>query len=84
MRPGPPPPNPHTPPPRPFPTHTHPPFHPFAAREFVRQCCLLLGQAQDSPLLVTAAAGAAALPTLLKLATVISDKASSSCSACKG
>ncbi|KAL4442413.1 hypothetical protein ABPG77_004997 [Micractinium sp. CCAP 211/92] len=42
------------------------------AREFVRQCCLLLGQAQDSPLLVTAAAGAAALPTLLKLATVIS------------
>ncbi|KAL4447903.1 hypothetical protein ABPG75_005122 [Micractinium tetrahymenae] len=44
------------------------------AREFVRQCCLLLGQAQDSPLLVTVAAGAAALPTLLKLATVISDQ----------
>lgn len=41
----------------------------------MRQCCLLLGQAQDSPLLVTAAAGAAALPTLLKLASVISDQA---------
>ena len=35
---------------------------------------MLLGQAQDSPLLVTVAAGAAALPTLLKLATVISDQ----------
>lgn len=44
------------------------------ARDFVRQCCVLLGQAQDSPLLVTVAAGAAALPTLLKLATVISDQ----------
>ena len=41
------------------------------AGDFVRQCCLLLGQAQDSPLLVTAAAGAAALPTLLKLAAVM-------------
>ena len=46
-----------------------------AARDFVRQCCVLLGQAQDSPLLVTVAAGAAALPTLLKLATVISEQA---------
>ena len=45
-----------------------------AARDFVRQCCVLLGQAQDSPLLVTVAAGAAALPTLLKLATVIGDQ----------
>lgn len=44
------------------------------ARDFVRQCCVLLGQAQDSPLLVTVAAGAAALPTLLKLATVIGDQ----------
>ena len=35
---------------------------------------MLLGQAQDSPLLVTVAAGAAALPTLLKLAAVISDQ----------
>lgn len=42
------------------------------ARDFVRQSCGLLGQAQDSPLLVTAAAGSAALPTLLKLASVVS------------
>ena len=53
--------------------HPHP-TPPAAAREFVRQCCLLLGQAQDSPLLVSVAAGAAALPTLLKLAAVISDQ----------
>ncbi len=45
-----------------------------AARDFVRQCCVLLGQAQDSPLLVTVAAGAAALPTLLKLATVMGEQ----------
>ncbi|PRW51023.1 RMD5-like protein A isoform A [Chlorella sorokiniana] len=44
------------------------------AREFVRQCCVLLGQAQDSPLLVTVAAGAAALPTLLKLAAVMGEQ----------
>ena len=42
------------------------------ARDFARQCCALLGQAQDSPLLVATAAGAAALPTLLKLANVSS------------
>lgn len=54
------------------PAHSHPPSH--AARDFVRQCCVLLGQAQDSPLLVTVAAGAAALPTLLKLAAVIGDQ----------
>ncbi|GAB4815761.1 hypothetical protein N2152v2_002807 [Parachlorella kessleri] len=41
------------------------------ARDFVRQSCALLGQAQDSPLLVTVAAGSAALPTLLKLASVV-------------
>ena len=44
---------------------------------------MLLGQAQDSPLLVTVAAGAAALPTLLKLATVISDQVlTSACGCC--
>jgi hypothetical protein len=42
------------------------------AVEFRRQSCSLIGQAQDSPLLVTTAAGAAALPTLLKLASVVS------------
>ena len=40
--------------------------------DFQRQSCWLMGQAQDSPLLVTTAAGAAALPTLLKLASVVS------------
>lgn len=39
-------------------------------KDFVRQCCALLGQAQDSPLLVAVAAGSAALPTLLKLASL--------------
>ena len=47
---------------------------PPAARDFVRQCCVLLGQAQDSPLLVAVAAGGAALPTLLKLASVMGDQ----------
>lgn len=42
------------------------------ALDFQRQSCWLMGQAQDSPLLVTTAAGAAALPTLLKLASVVS------------
>ncbi|EIE20259.1 hypothetical protein COCSUDRAFT_37929 [Coccomyxa subellipsoidea C-169] len=42
-----------------------------AAREFARQCCGLLGQACESPLLVAVAAGSIALPTLLKLATVM-------------
>lgn len=42
-----------------------------AAVEFKKQCCALLGQAQNSPLLITIAAGAAALPTLLKLASVV-------------
>jgi len=42
------------------------------AVDFRRQSCSLIGQAQDSPLLVTTSAGAAALPTLLKLASVAS------------
>ncbi|KAL4529565.1 hypothetical protein Ndes2526B_g04372 [Nannochloris sp. 'desiccata'] len=42
------------------------------AVEFRRRSCFLIGQAQDSPLLVTISAGAAALPTLLKLASVVS------------
>jgi hypothetical protein len=43
-----------------------------AARDFARQACALLGRAQDSPLLVAVAAGGAALPTLLKLASLVS------------
>ncbi|KAK9802922.1 hypothetical protein WJX73_007664 [Symbiochloris irregularis] len=42
-----------------------------AAREFARQCCSLLGQAYESPLLVVVSAGSLALPTLLKLAGVM-------------
>jgi hypothetical protein len=42
------------------------------AVDFRRQSCSLIGQAQDSPLLVTISAGAAALPTLLKFASVAS------------
>ncbi|KAK9833790.1 hypothetical protein WJX74_005894 [Apatococcus lobatus] len=42
------------------------------AQDFARQCCGLLGQATLSPLLVTVAAGTMALPTLLKLASVLS------------
>jgi hypothetical protein len=42
------------------------------AVDFRRHSCSLIGQAQDSPLLVTTSAGAAALPTLLKLASVVS------------
>lgn len=45
------------------------------ACEFARQCCSLLGQAYESPLLVTIAAGSLALPTLLKLASVMAGQA---------
>jgi len=38
-----------------------------AAEEVARQSCALLGQASESPLLVSVAAGAAVLPTLLKV-----------------
>lgn len=41
------------------------------AEDFLAQSCALIGQAQSSPLLVTVAAGAVALPTLLKLASVM-------------
>lgn len=41
------------------------------AHEFTRQCCGLLGQAYESPLLVCVAAGSVALPTLLKLASKV-------------
>ncbi|KAF5842388.1 CTLH/CRA C-terminal to lish motif domain-containing protein [Dunaliella salina] len=41
------------------------------AQEFVRQACSLMGQAYESPLAVSVAAGALALPPLLKLASVM-------------
>ncbi|CAM6088149.1 unnamed protein product [Calypogeia fissa] len=44
------------------------------ALEFTRECCSLLGQAYQSPLQVTLSAGSQALPTLLKLATVMANK----------
>ena len=39
-------------------------------REFRRQFCFVIGKPQDSPLMVTASAGAHVLPTLLKYAKV--------------
>jgi hypothetical protein len=44
------------------------------ALEFTRECCNLLGQAYESPLQVTVSAGSQALPTLIKLATVMANK----------
>lgn len=44
------------------------------AQRFTRECCSLLGQSYESPLYVTLAAGSQALPTLLKMATVLTSK----------
>jgi hypothetical protein len=44
------------------------------ALEFTRECCNLLGQAYESPLQVTVSAGSQALPTLIKLVTVMANK----------
>ena len=43
-------------------------------QDFMRECCNLMGQACESPLLVTSAAGALAIPTLAKFATVMAKK----------
>lgn len=42
--------------------------------EFTRECCSILGQSYESPLQVTISAGAQALPTLLKMVTVLASK----------
>lgn len=44
------------------------------SQKFTRECCSLLGQSYESPLYVTLAAGSQALPTLLKMATVLASK----------
>lgn len=44
------------------------------AQKFTRECCSLLGQSYESPLHVTLLAGSQALPTLLKMATVLASK----------
>ncbi|KAH7351632.1 hypothetical protein KP509_19G006900 [Ceratopteris richardii] len=44
------------------------------AYKFIRECCSFLGQSYESPLQVTLAAGMQALPTLLKMATVLASK----------
>jgi hypothetical protein len=44
-----------------------------AAAEFRRECCCQLGQSLESPLRVTISAGALALPTLLKWATLLAE-----------
>eukprot|EP00249_Psilotum_nudum_P021082 c27964_g1_i1 orf=232-1377(-) len=44
------------------------------AMDFTRECCSLLGQSYESPLHVAISAGIQALPTLLKMATVLANK----------
>ncbi|KAI9842765.1 MAG: hypothetical protein M1837_006948 [Sclerophora amabilis] len=44
------------------------------AHSFTREFCSLLGLSADSPLYVAATAGAIALPTLLKLASIMKEK----------
>lgn len=44
------------------------------ASSFAREFCFLLGLSADSPLYVAATAGAIALPTLLKLQTIMKEK----------
>lgn len=43
-------------------------------QSFVRECCNTMGQACESPLLVTSAAGALAIPTLAKFAALMAKK----------
>jgi len=43
-------------------------------QSFMRECCNAMGQACESPLLVASAAGALAIPTLAKFATVMGNK----------
>jgi hypothetical protein len=45
-----------------------------AANAFTREFCSLLGLSADSPLYIAATAGAIALPTLVKLASIIKEK----------
>lgn len=45
-----------------------------AARSFTREFCSVLGLSADSPLYLAATAGAIALPTLLKLASIMKEK----------
>eukprot|EP00877_Chromochloris_zofingiensis_P001811 jgi/Chrzof1/11630/Cz06g02260.t1 len=52
------------------------------AQEFTKQACSLMGQAFESPLAVTVAAGSVALPALLKLAQVM-EKNGQDLSACE-
>eukprot|EP00249_Psilotum_nudum_P017319 c26259_g1_i1 orf=253-1398(-) len=44
------------------------------AMDFTRECCSLLCQSYESPLCVTISAGSQALPTLLKMVTVLASK----------
>mmetsp|Transcript_35668 Transcript_35668/g.77606 ORF Transcript_35668/g.77606 Transcript_35668/m.77606 type:complete len:388 (-) Transcript_35668:80-1243(-) len=43
-------------------------------QDFMRECCNVMGQACESPLLVASAAGALAIPTLAKFAMVMGKK----------
>ncbi len=44
------------------------------ARSFTREFCSVLGLSADSPLYIAATAGAIAMPTLLKMASIMKDK----------
>ena len=46
----------------------------YLANAFVKEFCSLLGLSAESPLYIAATAGAIALPTLLKLQTIMKDK----------
>ena len=48
-----------------------------AAHLFTRECCALLGTASESPLAVLIGAGTAALPTLVKMTSVVAAKGQS-------
>ncbi|KJE93463.1 hypothetical protein CAOG_04251 [Capsaspora owczarzaki ATCC 30864] len=48
------------------------------AHAFTRDCCAMLGMTYDSPLFVSFLAGCAALPTLLKMASVMQGRGASS------
>jgi hypothetical protein len=51
---------------------TYPEMWEEIGKKFAREACSLLGEAYESPLKITLSAGSSALPTLLKMATVLS------------
>lgn len=58
----------------PYPDLSHPTNWDLIGLEFTRECCNLIGHSYQSSLQVTISAGAQALPTLLKMVSVLSNK----------